>query len=563
MRNKKLEKQLKKETEQLFVSNKMAIYEKLGIAFSDEKKVLSSLERQIKKEADVFVPNKKTEIMANVKANEIKNDSTIYVEQRLMDESDEFVPSVKKQVFKNINKKEKFSFANFFFKPLPLAITSALLIGVISTTVVLSKPKDGTTQDSIIIEKSAKNTSNVSFKITSASELYSPEILFTLPSDQKINIAKIAAVNDESIHIMSYFNEDGSIKKEINRLDVKEFSKRYLSIALNLGYVERKDINKENKITIYINSSSEDYEFYNEAKDEIIETIYDFAYENKIVANVSCQIGGTSSNDIDPNLEALILQAYNLATKLFVDSNGNTISVLCFSTSYEDWINKYKNTTIEEMEDYVEYLLDIQNKISSEDNKDLFLKALSECSLYQNSTKELVNRYDILKSKYDLLEDFVEENFDFELDEIPSLDDDYWDWWEDYGHMNGFQGGHDHGWENHGNGFYPYDYTSLEDCAKFIDSFDKEAFDFNNNIDFKSALSLHTKMVNYANTIINFNESFTFIADTIFEAIMKDIDEGHYNGNHDYGNHYEDEPDDWDDDYESWWNNHGHHHGGK
>ena len=563
MRNKELEKQLKKETEQLFVSNKMAIYEKLGIAFSDEKKVLSSLETQIKKEADVFVPNKKTEIMESVKANEIKNTSTIYVEPRLMDESDEFVPSVKKQVFKNINKKEKFSFANFFFKPLPLAITSALLIGVISTTVVLIKPNNGTTEDSTIIEKSAKNTSNVSFKITSASELYSPEILFTLPSDQKINIAKIAAVNDESIHIMSYFNEDGSIKKEINQLDVKEFSKRYLSIALNLGYVERKDINKENKVTIYINSSSEDYEYYNEAKDEIIETIYDFAYENKIVANVSCEIGGTSSNDIDPNLEALILQAYNLATKLFVDSNGNTISVLCFSTSYEDWINKYKNTTIEEMEDYVEYLLDIQNKISSEDNKDLFLKALSECSLYQNSTKELVNRYDVLKSKYELLEDFVEENFDFELDEIPSLDDDYWDWWEDYGHMNGFQGGHDHGWENHGNSFYPYDYTSLEDCAKFIDSFDKEVFDFNNNIDFKSALSLCTKMVNYANTIINFNESFTFIADTIFEAIMKDIDEGHYNGKHDYGNHYEDEPDDWDDDYESWWNDHGHHHGGK
>ena len=72
MRNKELEKQLKKETEQLFVSNKMAIYEKLGIAFSDEKKVLSSLETQIKKEADVFVPNKKTEIMASVKANEIK-----------------------------------------------------------------------------------------------------------------------------------------------------------------------------------------------------------------------------------------------------------------------------------------------------------------------------------------------------------------------------------------------------------------------------------------------------------------------------------------------------------
>ena len=70
-------------------------------------------------------------------------------------------------------------------------------------------------------------------------------------------------------------------------------------------------------------------------------------------------------------------------------------------------------------------------------------------------------------------------------------------------------------------------------------------------------------MVNYANTIINFNESFTFIADNIFEAIMKDIDEGHYNGNYDYGNHYEDEPDDWDDDYESWWNDHGHHHGGK
>ena len=428
---------------------------------------------------------------------------------------------------------------------------------------MLIKPNNGTTEDSIIVEKSAKNTSNVSFKITSASELYSPEILFTLPSDQKINIAKIAAVNDESIHIMSYFNEDGSIKKEINQLDVKEFSKRYLSIALNLGYVERKDINKENKITIYINSSSEDYEYYSEAKDEIIETIYDFAYENKIVANVSCQIGGTSSNDIDPNLEALILQAYNLATKLFVDSNGNTISVLCFSTSYEDWINKYKNTTIEEMEDYVEYLLDIQNKISSEDNKDLFLKALSECSLYQNSTKELVNRYDILKSKYELLEDFVEENFDFELDEIPSLDDDYWDWWEDYGHMNGFQGGHNHGWEKPENGFYPYDYTSLEDCAKFIDSFDKEVFDFNNNIDFKSASSLCTKMVNYANAIINFNESFTFIADTIFEAIMKDIDEGHYNGNHDYGNHYEDEPDDWDDDYESWWNDHGHHHGGK
>ena len=563
MRNKELEKQLKKETEQLFVSNKMAIYEKLGIAFSNEKKVLSSLERQIKKEADVFVPNKKTEIMASVKANEIKNASTIYVEQRLMDESEEFVPSVKKQVFKNINKKEKFSFANFFFKPLPLAITSALLIGVISTTVVLSKPKDGTTQDSIIVEKSAKNTSNVSFKITSASELYSPEILFTLPSDQKINIAKIAAVNDESIHIMSYFNEDGSIKKEINQIDVKEFSKRYLSIALNLGYVERKDINKENKITIYINSSSEDYEYYNEAKDEIIDTIYEFAYENKIVANVSCQIGGTSTNDIDPNLEALILQAYNLATKLFVDSNGNTISVLCFSTSYEDWINKYKDTSIEEMEDYVEYLLDIQNKISSEDNKDLFLKALSECSLYQKSTKELVNRYDILKSKYDLLADFVEENFDFELDEIPSLDDDYWDWWEDYGHKDGFQGGHNHGWENPENGFYPYDYTSLEDCAKFVDSFDKEVFDFNNNIDFKSALSLCTKMVNYANAIINFNESFTFIADTIFEAIMKDIDEGHYNGNHDYGNHYEDEPDDWDDDYESWWNDHGHHHGGK
>ena len=120
----------------------------------------------------------------------------------------------------------------------------------------------------------------------------------------------------------------------------------------------------------------------------------------------------------------------------------------------------------------------------------------------------MVNRYDILKSKYELLEDFVEENFDFELDEIPSLDDDYWDWWEDYGHMDGFQGGHNPGWENYENGFYPYDYTSLDDYAKFVDSFDKEVFDFNNNIDFKSALSLCTKMVNYANAIINFNESF-------------------------------------------------------
>ena len=49
MRNKELEKQLKKETEQLFVSNKMAIYEKLGIAFSDEKKVLNKCIRALKK----------------------------------------------------------------------------------------------------------------------------------------------------------------------------------------------------------------------------------------------------------------------------------------------------------------------------------------------------------------------------------------------------------------------------------------------------------------------------------------------------------------------------------
>lgn len=562
MKHKNLQNIIKREG-QSFVPNVIDdVYASLGISFKQNEKQPLDIEKSLKKEGTHFVPNIIDNVYASCNISKQVNKPDEEIENHLKDEKNSFIPNVKKPVYAAINaKKPRLSFINFITKPATIAFMSAGLIAAIATAVVMPNilsDNSSSSSDPYIIPGEATYESNVNMTIVSASKSFSPDVLYSLQNNGMVNGDKVIPLDDYSNEIIKNINSTSSSKALNSSYSLISFTKTYLTTALNLGYIERKDISKTNEITIEISAIASDSDYYTGALSKLTSLVDDFLYENKVVASVNLALSTEGEETgAESELVILIKQAYEIATRLFMDENGNTISVLCFSNKYEDWLAKYATSSVEEMKAYVDYLLAIDAKISNDAKKYEFLHALEAVAKYQTGVAKLTIEYNkftaFFKTSLDLLD---AKDYPDHPGNPDGFDEDHddWDWWEDYGH------------DYHGDKYNNfdcdekdnYDYNSLDDYDSFMKELGKYEFKLDENCPVDIVLDEALKLIGYLDEIGRFYDAFSKRASETFAEIIDNVENGNYydNDHQGPGNHYEDEPEGWENDYESWWKDH-------
>lgn len=555
MKNKDLLNKLKSEGKSFVPDVKEDIYASLGISLNMQTS--EDIEKALKKEAKVFVPNDKEAIYRAIGISQNAKVDT-YNENRIKEEGKTFVPNVKKDVYEDINKKSPSSFMAFLRKPATIAITASVLFvaiaGSVAVPVLLNMNKDQDEDHSMsnyTVESTPANGAAIDLDILSASQSYQPKLLYNANAEGNVDNDTIVPLNDASSNILN--NIEGSTKNAYlgSTYDVNSFTLKYLSVALNLGYIERQNISLTNVITIKFTYDKKDKTYIDEVSEAIKASCNDFFYNNKIVANLVIESEEAESEIEESTKNILIRQLFNLCNKLFVDENGNPIKLFCFSTNIEDWINQYKDTPDEKLKEEIDFLLYIESKITTDENRANFVKTLKDIDKYYTALEDLENTYLDFYNKYETLFDLI-----FEGDDFEPRDDDFgkpWDF-DDYSH-----GDHGHGPQRHPEP--KYDFFSYEEYLRFKDDLSKKNFDYDENIDEYEASYLLMELGHAMDDTYGFYVAFNIRVEDLFDALMLQIDEGYYYEEEpDYGDHYHPEPDNWDQDFEDYWHNHHEHH---
>lgn len=552
MRRKNLQNILNNESK-YFVKNDIdKIYESLGISYI-EKTETKAVEEKLQNESDKFTPNKIERIyaMIGVEPNAPRED--VYAKDHIKEEGNDFVPNVKSGVFQGINKKEpKPSFFTKLFRPIPLGIiTTTLVAAVATTTVLLSRNKKVIKIDDEPTESTTptlSSSSAISMNVKSASESFNPSVFYAVKNDGYVDNNSIVSLNDESNDIISNFGVKRAI---VSSYSIKDFTSTYLSTALNLGYIERQNPSKENVISINFTFDKNDKEYFDVAKKELENEIKEFIKANRVIAKYEVTISESEQNiEIDSELEILIRTIYEYVTRLFVTKDGKTVKVLCFSTNYEDWLEKYKDASKEEMQDYLEYLRFIDEMISDAEMKEMFLEDLQDCVEYQEAIDDIVSLYESLSIKYEELAKVFNEKFhQHKPDKLPPLEDDRWDWWDDYGHDHPHHRGTRPGPEGPEGGME----LTIEDYKEFAASLRKVSFvinDENNRDEYEDVLMT---IEYYADVLSEFFHVFNQEINFMFGEVIDHAKDGEYHHDRPHEDHYHDAPDDWDDWFDFWW----------
>lgn len=575
MKRKELEENLIKEGKSLVPNKIDSIYQKLGISFLDEKNNNSFIEEKIKKEGNILLKNVRPDIVNK------QDEWSAFYENKIEDEKNKFVPNIKDK----LGIKKENPFVAFFKKPSAIALSSTFAIAVITTSVVLVNAFNNRT----IIDNSNSNNSSdievvtlngrstVNFKVESGSGTYKPEVVYSVETTGYINNNSIVATNDSSKNILSGFSSKNTnqVKKLAtnNAYTITSFTGEYLNIALNLGYIERKNANETNTITMTINYGKDDESYYKTLTENLETKFNQFIYENKIIAEL--KINSNSSSEDEDELTQLIRQAYEISINLFTDENGEVNKVLCFSTDFNDWLEKYKDYSVEELEEYVEFLIEVNEKISNDKNKYLFIDRFSEITKIQTRIDELNTYYNKLSQIYDELSvylDDAEKEKDGDMDRPDGKDGYEWDWWDDVGHNHKGPRGLRR-WEEDDEDDYDDDRPEGDNFHG--DIFDKEYEQLIVELDAliarKETINVQNKMEvrNYLKDIRFYSrylsEFYIFYSDFLdeeLENLLDDLDKDTFNNDKpDYHKPDEEMPDDWDDDFDDWWDSHkGHRH---
>ncbi len=567
MKRNDLEQKIVKEGNRLVPHKINKIYERLGISFLDEKNDVS-LEKQIKKEGETIMKNIRRPAIVS-KAD----DWSIYCEKKISSEKASFVPDVKNK----IGIKKTNPLLSFFKKPGFIAGFSTASVAIICSTVIIinnfnqlsSLVNSNTTTSSsttnTIVELNGKSTIN--FKLSSASEKYKPEVVYLVDTNGYIDNSSIVSANDASENIINDFESENSNRKRLaldKQYTIPSFTDNYLKSALNLGYLERKDATKINKITLRISAGKEDEQYYVTLKENLEQAMNEFMYENKVIAEY--EVIAETSEVQDDERTQLIRQAYEICTSLFVNGDGQVNKILCFSTDFNDWLVKYANYSLEDLQEYIDTLLYISNMISNDENKYEFIDSLADCLSMQTKIEELDDKYERLS---DLYEDILDKlhgnghNHDDDEDEDefvkPDDEDGYeWDWWDDVGHNH-------HGGKPRNNKHYGGDSKdNFDPSDENYELFISELNTFltnNSNIENKTNDELHSLCKNisyYSNIIWKYYDFYSKNVNQKMETILSLLDGGEYNtGKPEHDDVDNDCPPDWDDDFDDWW---GHHH---
>lgn len=501
------------------------IYAEIDDSLSEAE--LLKIEKKLNAEKNSFVPTIKEEILNACEINE-----NPIIENELQDEKSLFVPISKDFLKRKIPSRR---LVGIFKNTNIIALSSACLIAIITTAIVLPN---------ILKTNEVKpiNSSNASLEIISASNAYNPELIYTINNEGNINEEKIVPLNDESSTIL---NNISSLNNEVTT-----FVNDYLTSALKVGCIERQDVNKENYINLQFITTTSDYPYYANVKKQIEKQTKDFTYKNKIVAKIKCEIQIDNHDDINQELLTLIREAYELSTKLFTDENGNCNTVLCFSSDYNDWIEKYKNYPIEEMRKYVDFLLTVQELITNDEDKKRFIDELEKCEKYKEAINDLSAKYDFIKNIYDTIFNSLKESNNQLFYSLPRLEDEHWDWWADYGKdhkppMNKTN--------------RPEIKTPLDDYDDFVSKYN--SFDFTYDLNDNKNI-----LINKLNNITELTRKLVAICGdlkheviSLFDMVMSKVGNGDFmHDGYDYPTYYEETPPDWNEQFDNWWDNNKH-----
>lgn len=595
MQKKNLEEQLKLEGSKLAPNKIEAIYEKLGLDFSS-REVNIEVENKLKEEGKKFVKNNVEGVYSSLGiTSNIQKDSQ--TENRVIDEKSEFVPNVMDDVYHSIHAKNPHNkFYLFIHNHTTIAIVSSLLIaGFISAIVIpniinvnqenIVEPTNtdnNVTPNSITPSKENK----ISIDVKSASGSYSSSVRFVVDTNGLVNTNKIVTTDDQSAYVVDNIGNSvtpNSLVKYLINSDetVSSFTEKYLTSALNCGIIEKQNTSQTNSIKLFVETLSDGGQYYNAIKDSLNDTLLNFIKNNKVVATI--EISESTDDEVlteieDSELASLIEEAYTVASRIFVYSDGTPLEDAYISDDLSVWVDTFKDYSVTQMEDIVEFLYYISDNISTDSEIDETLDFFKERIATPKKEVEYLNNYlpkvvavrerifndlkvngNDLKAKYptypELISYLDDEYYNLyygeEVEDLlrytPNDNPKTWKWWENgICHFDPFFDDDRH-IDRHRP---PKPLPELPEWFKH----DLEAYDNPSSIvsnEENLYIVIHDQYL-----LELFREKSLVQIDMDFEDIFTRIKDGEFGHGHrddgDY-NHYHSEPSGWEDEFYDWW----------
>lgn len=510
MKKENLEKIIKKESKTMFENSKIEIFNALGIDYKDNVSLSEQkkIENKIKKERKNFVPDYKDNIYASCGIK--KRPSLLSLIKK---------PTV--------------------YGPFLTAACGLALCGVI----ILNQPQKN---DPPINEQILPTESNsINFKITSASKKYEPEVLYTINNKGEVNLEKLVCLNDASTNIISQIENNQSFNG-------KQFALSYLNKALDIGYLERINFDQYNEISINISSSIDDIEYAKKSLESLSSLIDEFSYQNKVIIKYSFNIDQEERSDVDSELLVLIKQAYYMTNKAFTKLDGTSSRFFAFSSNLNDWIEKYKDFEKEEMQNYVDFLIKLDEAISSEAKKESFLNDVDLLTPYLEYTEKLTYYFNLIKEKLNGFINAANESGLSLNNEFENMKCYPWDWWNNYGleKKDDFRPPH-----RSKHGYYE---NNIEDFIEFLSTYVFNYDDCKIKDDFRKKWEDISDLIY---DIIDYYDSIVDEIDMGFELILDKASNGYYwNENEHFEDNRHERPSDWDEHFDEWYYSNHHHH---
>ena len=543
MEKKNLEEKMRSEGKSFAPNVLGKVYEKLGLEFSNAKNQV--VENKLKEEGKILVQNRYDEVKASIP-----------------------------------EKKKIPGFLLFIKNPITISVTASVLVGVITTSILVPVLVNRYAQGAGLNETNAVATDNtVSLNLTSASKSYSAKMKYVVNTEGKVEEDKIIALDDNSAYLINKYDtvpatSKASIAKDTNYLS---FTNKYLETALNYGYLE-KIKSSANTIVFTISSSKGNDKRFKELKEELEDSLLSFIEENKVIIDYTIEEEQVDIYSLfdeeDYEKASLIIDMYNLSSRLFVGSE-RTLSEAYFSDDLNDWANHFKNTSLELLNEYVDMLTFLNDKIVGEEKRDLLIDIFyEESDMFLNDVKLFNSYLPIMEAREKAIKEYLAENGS---DAIKAVLDNQGALFE---YLNKFA-------KRPNERIQPdskVDYTPAT-----WDIFDKGFYVFNQNnynphgrVDVRSFKELLEKVYNNTTefgkteedlyylyydlfTLLDVRQSTIYIIDdnyfSLIDAVsgfqfMMDWNDEDYCHNHE-------EPHGWDEDFDEWWDsNHGHKGGG-
>ncbi len=543
MEKKNLEEKMRSEGKSFAPNVLGKVYEKLGLEFSNAKNQV--VENKLKEEGKILVQNRYDEVKASIP-----------------------------------EKKRIPGFLQFIKNPITISVTASVLVGVITTSILVPVLVNRYAQGAGLNQTNAVATDNtVSLNLTSASKSYSAKMKYVVNTEGKVEEDKIITLDDNSAYLIDKYDtapatSKASIAKDTDYLS---FTNKYLETALNYGYLE-KIKSSANTIVFTISSSKGNDKQFNELKAELEDSLLSFIEENKVIINYTIEEEQVDIYSLfdeeDYEKASLIIDMYNLSSRLFVGSK-RTLTEAYFSDDLNDWANRFKNTSLELLNEYVDMLTFLNDKIVGEEKRDLLIDIFyEESDMFLNDVKLFNSYLPIMEAREKTIKEYLALNGSEAIKAVLDNPSALFNYLNKYARHGNERISPDAKvdytpatWDIFNEGFYVFNQNNYNphgrvDVRSFKELLEKT---YNNSAEFEKTEEDLYYLYYDLFTLLDVRQSTIYIIDdnyfSLIDAVsgfqfMMDWDDDDYCHNHE-------EPHGWDDDFDEWWDsNHGHKGGG-